>query len=792
MLAFMLCIFIHTQEVLAQIDPSLIVCHKYDNVNLGNDGSNYNNDLGTPFLMPFTTDHTGAANSAYVFTPTNFARIPHNANQVLGSCFTIAAWVKPSASFGLPFNGRIDIVSKWGSGMASYVMSLNTTGHIQAHTYNGSTVQVSTSASPISGGVWSHIAITFDGSKMRFYINGILNSTSNHTVIPTSCTYPIGIGHEGDNVTTTPSNAGTGFNGAIDEVRILKKTLSPSQVLYLMNEAACPTTVGIEERGFTLIAPIVVCENKPYTLNPNENYYLTLPHTIYWGDGSSSTSNIHTYTDTGLHHIVFITGGSCPDTADIWVLVEDCNVCKVEVEVERNSCLNFTLDFTSKFINVECHKWLVDGLVVSLDSLSRYTFTPGTHQVCLKVFGSNIHYPNRTCCGEKCITITTPVPIEQHVDTTVCSLSAQGTVSCINVNLLNYAPAGTVGYSHPLLPVATSGSQEFCLEEGYYIIHYYDANGCLLKTLFLSVALTQQQPTYCSKSIVDICTYTTDPNTVMPDCDSCGEGANTIVGPAILLSEDIPNKTRYYYREIKDLTNCRICYFGFSISVYSPCMAIAQFTPPALVPPSPPYRYTFNNMSTGQGVPCGGPEWRIHQKVGSLWMPLGSPLLGPQILDYTFPGPGEYRVCMTVKYCFCGQECSSTYCMTFIINANGTIQVTDEGQEFVKPPENEEGKEDNISPTEKLLLTTTMSNANVKVKPNPSNGLYKIIYTSPIAEAGSYSLELLDMAGRVVLSKDDLQVNNEEMLDLTGFSDGFYVVKVTMGKEVETLRILKY
>ena len=70
--------------------------------------------------------------------------------------------------------------------------------------------------------IWTHLAMTYDGSTLRFYVNGTLvNSTPESGSAQTSKD-ALQIG--GDNI------YGQFFNGLIDEVRIYNVVLNQEQI----------------------------------------------------------------------------------------------------------------------------------------------------------------------------------------------------------------------------------------------------------------------------------------------------------------------------------------------------------------------------------------------------------------------------------------------------------------------------------------------------------------------------------------------------------------------------------
>lgn len=83
----------------------------------------------------------------------------------------------------------------------------------------------------LSAGTWYHIAVTYDGSAMRFYIDGALRG-------PTAVAGGV-IPNSGRDIWIGGNEPwGEYFNGIIDEVHIFDRSLNPSEIQDLMSPKA--------------------------------------------------------------------------------------------------------------------------------------------------------------------------------------------------------------------------------------------------------------------------------------------------------------------------------------------------------------------------------------------------------------------------------------------------------------------------------------------------------------------------------------------------------------------------
>ena len=155
--------------------------------------------------------------------------------------FSTSIWFRPT---GAGENGGGTLISCGGqSGSGSYLCSWWTgwnaaSGRVVAmvvHQY-ATTARVVTSNTVIPQGQWGHMALTFDGTQVRLYVNGELDTQ-------------VAYGYSGVDFPLPPTmfvgafQPGTGytynrFDGQLDEAMVWNRVLSDAEVAAL---AACPT-----------------------------------------------------------------------------------------------------------------------------------------------------------------------------------------------------------------------------------------------------------------------------------------------------------------------------------------------------------------------------------------------------------------------------------------------------------------------------------------------------------------------------------------------------------------------
>jgi len=202
-----------------------------------NDSSG-NGNTGTIAGATRVTGQVGFGGALQFNGSSSIVNIPHSASLALSSAMTLEAWVNPSANAGSGANDgwRTVIMKERGTTGLAYALYGNDgdanpsrpAGYIR----NANTDKEAAAGPAVPVGVWTHLAVTYDGTSIRLYVNGVLRSTTGSAGggIAAS-TAPLRIG--GNTVFSIPGTEY--FAGLIDEVRIYNRALSAAEITADMN-----------------------------------------------------------------------------------------------------------------------------------------------------------------------------------------------------------------------------------------------------------------------------------------------------------------------------------------------------------------------------------------------------------------------------------------------------------------------------------------------------------------------------------------------------------------------------
>ncbi|MBI3985063.1 MAG: DUF2341 domain-containing protein [Candidatus Levybacteria bacterium] len=142
------------------------------------------------------------------------------------SNFTVSAWVNTnnaSYAYNYIFSSDRDCCGTY-NGIGFYI---NGAGKLVGSIWNSTNAGTSSNTT-LSASTWYFVTFSYDGSKMKLYINGILDKEESYTgSVGSPASFNVSIGTMGFNQGTYT------FNGKIDETRLYNRALSNKEIIQL-------------------------------------------------------------------------------------------------------------------------------------------------------------------------------------------------------------------------------------------------------------------------------------------------------------------------------------------------------------------------------------------------------------------------------------------------------------------------------------------------------------------------------------------------------------------------------
>ena len=198
--------------------PSGLIAHYPFNGNAEDESGNQNH--GVVFGASLTEDRYGNPNSAFYFDGVDdYIEIADDELLDLTAPFSIVTWVKT------PFTPNEKVIIGKGEELP-YTIGIRLDRY-WFKTGNVSQSFINMSSTTVPNDSWKLLVGTYDGSTMRFYVDGILEAEEPLTAQLANDNNPLNIGRR-------PLNIGSSYvEGKIDDIRIYDNALSTQEISEL-------------------------------------------------------------------------------------------------------------------------------------------------------------------------------------------------------------------------------------------------------------------------------------------------------------------------------------------------------------------------------------------------------------------------------------------------------------------------------------------------------------------------------------------------------------------------------
>ncbi len=258
------------------------------------DSSGNNNDIA----LNGCTRPAGIANNGLAFNgSTDYATVPSSASlDISNAAISISGWVKldvlPSAmtgSFGPIFDSDQDAY-------ILYLDKANSELRFKVKDDDGDTERPGIPESMLSTGQWIHIAGVYNGDEVMIYRNGQLADHHYNTALDN-----LSAGQQA----RLGENGGDFFDGAVDELKIFNRALSPQEVraLYAQKSMYCSgsqdTILDMDNYSLSLMSDTALCDTAQIIYSVSN-----IPRVAFHFDGLADYVNINKvagYLQGGSH-----------------------------------------------------------------------------------------------------------------------------------------------------------------------------------------------------------------------------------------------------------------------------------------------------------------------------------------------------------------------------------------------------------------------------------------------------------------------------------------------------------
>ncbi|MFD0976415.1 LamG-like jellyroll fold domain-containing protein [Salinimicrobium gaetbulicola] len=199
--------------------------------------------------------------------------------------YSMEAWVKLKSTSGTrTILSKKDYSSTLGEG---YELAI-TSGGVPTFKVGGVSIFPNSSV-PLNTQRWYHIAVTYDGTVAKLFVDGLqVNSLTVNN--PKTSSAPFFIGATYDSSSNRSTRAPSHFNGWIEEVRLWKKALTAEQLRFMMNQRLEKGALGADGMAMVKGTELPMEVPGPLSWNDLDGYYQLLA--LEAADGNGTTLDL--------------------------------------------------------------------------------------------------------------------------------------------------------------------------------------------------------------------------------------------------------------------------------------------------------------------------------------------------------------------------------------------------------------------------------------------------------------------------------------------------------------------
>ncbi len=187
--------------------------------------ADWSGNWNTAMLMNGTAWTSGVYGNGLLFDGVNDAvQITPSETLILAGGFTFETWINPTAPSSAWVWSQLQ-----GSGNQTYTLALAPSGVVSFTMYTSTAYYPLFTTATLPLNTWTHLAVTYDGTNLKIYFDGV--EVAARTVAGTLLS------------STQPHRLGDWLTGMLDETRIYRRALSPSEIAADMQSPVDPQPV---------------------------------------------------------------------------------------------------------------------------------------------------------------------------------------------------------------------------------------------------------------------------------------------------------------------------------------------------------------------------------------------------------------------------------------------------------------------------------------------------------------------------------------------------------------------
>ncbi|HEY6866003.1 MAG TPA: LamG domain-containing protein, partial [Candidatus Eisenbacteria bacterium] len=232
-----------------------------------------------------------------------YGSVPDQASLDITGAITLATWVRPER-----VTTQHLVKKAVNAATDGYELSLSTQSaggkpfvRFNEKT-NGNLYRVDgTQPYAADGTTWTHLAATYDGSTIRLYVNGALDSSKTASFTIATNALPLTLGTQSDGA------AGFSLQGGMDEVRVYPRALSALEVQRLMDHTIAASAGPGGSIGPAGAVTVAHGASQAFTIAPNAGFHVL---DVVVDGGSVGAVTTYTFNSVTRSHTIAATFSS--------------------------------------------------------------------------------------------------------------------------------------------------------------------------------------------------------------------------------------------------------------------------------------------------------------------------------------------------------------------------------------------------------------------------------------------------------------------------------------------------